>query len=539
MTESAPRPLTRRELRLADDATRRPVVAPATDVRQPAAPTVRRRDLRPGTTPPPAPRLPDATAPARAQRQVAPVDPTPAEVRATAHPAPAKGAAFGTAPAPAVVAVRRRDLRAADAACARPFALVTTPRPTPARRRTPTAAAKGLVTVALSGALVASGLSYLQADPTSSGLTGAAEAAAAERSAQLEARLSAARSDQASANRLTLQANAYAAQKRLEALAVAEEALLVASTAADGAEPVLGAEGLADLESAVAELSALVETAPAPEVATADRTAAPASRSGADLERTEAPVETPAEAPETTAPGTAAPVRPTTRTPAARVPAPEEVAAETATPTPSASAAALLALEVEAIDLDVTSDLLAAAATVGSLSQQVEQTAQEAAAAQEAARLAAEAAAAERERKIAAARSAENGAIPADVLCDVGFDSDVRLRCDAAEALEELNVAYRAEFGRDLEVTSSYRSYSAQVSTRASRGSLAATPGTSNHGLGLAVDLGGFGGVGQFTSPRYRWMKANAAEFGWYHPRIMEPGGGGPQEPWHWEFGQL
>ncbi|NCT90770.1 hypothetical protein GXB85_07395 [Cellulomonas sp. APG4] len=526
MTEPAPRPLTRRELRRAEDAVRRPAAVPAPTSTPHTAPpaVVRRRDLRAGT------------APATSREGHGP--------RATSS-GPRPGAAFVASPSSGAPAVRRRDLRSADASCTRPFALVAPAAPAaPARRRTPTAAAKGLVTVALSGALVASGLSYLQVDPTSSGLTGAAEAAAAERSAQLEARLAAARSDQASANRLTLQANAYAAQKRLEALAVAEEALLVASTAADGAAPVLGEEGLADLESAVAELSALVEKAPAPEVTVADRTTAPASRSGEDVERSPEPAETaeaPAPADDAGTAAAAPPVRPTTRTPAARVPAPEDPAADTApeTPTPSASSAALLALDTESIDLDVTSDLLAAAATVGTLSQQVEQTAQETAAAQEAARLAAEAAAAERERKIAVARDAGNGAIPADVLCDVGFDADVRLRCDAAEALERLNVAYRAEFGADLEVTSSYRSYSAQISTKASRGSLAATPGTSNHGLGLAVDLGGFGDVGQFSSPRYRWMKAHAAEFGWYHPRIMEPGGGGPQEPWHWEFGRL
>lgn len=509
MTEPAPRPLTRRELRLAESASPRPgaAPAPAPQGHGVTAAVVRRRDLRAGGTP----------------------APTAADAR---------GTAFVATVVPAGPTVRRRDLRSADAACGRrPFAVA--PVAGPARRRVPTTAAKGLVTVALSGALVASGLSYLQMDPTSPGLTGAAAAAATERSAQLEARLAAERSDQATANRLTLQANAYAAQKRLEALAVAEEALLVASTATDGAAPVLGAEGLADLEVAVAELSALVESAPAPEVTVAARTAEPASRSAGDVDRT-SPTSEPLD-PAASTLEAPAPVRAATRTPAAREPSAEQPTADTApeTVTPSAGTAALLALDTEAIDLELTTELLAAAATVGSLSEQVQLTAQQTLAAQEAARLAAEAAAAERERKIAVAKAADNGAIPADVLCGVSFDGDARMRCDAAEALERLNVAYRAEFGRDLDVTSSYRSYSAQVSTKASRGSLAASPGTSNHGLGLAVDFGDFGEVGQFSSPRYRWMKANAAEFGWHHPRIMEPGGGGPQEPWHWEFGEL
>ncbi len=130
-----------------------------------------------------------------------------------------------------------------------------------------------------------------------------------------------------------------------------------------------------------------------------------------------------------------------------------------------------------------------------------------------------------------------NGAIPAGELCPVPFAPGARLQCDAAAALADLNEAYRAEFGADLAVTSSYRTYEAQVALKATKGGLAATPGTSNHGWGLAVDLGGIGGLGQFDSPRYRWLKANAERYGWHHPRVMEPGGSGPQEPWHWEFG--
>ena len=75
------------------------------------------------------------------------------------------------------------------------------------------------------------------------------------------------------------------------------------------------------------------------------------------------------------------------------------------------------------------------------------------------------------------------------------------------------------------------------MSLRATKGGLAAVPGTSNHGWGIAVDLGGIGGLGDFGEPGYRWLQEHAADYGWYHPRVMEPGGGGPQEPWHWEFG--
>lgn len=131
----------------------------------------------------------------------------------------------------------------------------------------------------------------------------------------------------------------------------------------------------------------------------------------------------------------------------------------------------------------------------------------------------------------------ENGRIPAELLCAPAFAPTALLRCDAAAALEAVNEAYRADFGEDLVITSAYRTYEQQAILRIAKGWLAAPAGLSNHGLGVAVDLGGFGGLGQFDSPRYRWMLENGEQFGWVHPEAMRPGGGGPPEPWHFEFG--
>lgn len=130
-----------------------------------------------------------------------------------------------------------------------------------------------------------------------------------------------------------------------------------------------------------------------------------------------------------------------------------------------------------------------------------------------------------------------NGRIPEALLCAPDFAPAALLRCDAAAALEAVNEAYRADFGEDLVITSGYRTFDQQAALRVSKGWLAAPAGQSNHGLGVAVDLGGFGGLGQFDSPRYRWMLENGEAFGWVHPEAMRPGGGGPPEPWHFEFG--
>lgn len=120
-----------------------------------------------------------------------------------------------------------------------------------------------------------------------------------------------------------------------------------------------------------------------------------------------------------------------------------------------------------------------------------------------------------------------NGFLPPDVLCPVAVGSGHRLRADAAAAFNALLAV------RPLCVTDSYRSYGAQVDVYARKPNLAAVPGTSNHGLGVALDL--CGGVETFGSEAHEWMKANAPRFGWIHPAWAGAGGSRP-EPWHWEF---
>jgi len=126
-----------------------------------------------------------------------------------------------------------------------------------------------------------------------------------------------------------------------------------------------------------------------------------------------------------------------------------------------------------------------------------------------------------------------NGRIPASVMTDLSWAPGHRLRPDAAAQLERLNTAFRAEFGTNIHVTDSYRSFEAQVALRARVGRLAATPGTSNHGWAVAVDLGTR--INSFGTPQHRWMRENAPAFGWVLPSWARETGSLP-EPWHWEF---
>ncbi len=333
-----------------------------------------------------------------------------------------------------------------------------------------------------------------------------------------------------------------AALRRAKALDAATTALAAADDAIVQAGGVVGAETIDPLAAAASQLQELVAVAASPSVdvtavsptgvspTAVSPTAASPTATGPAADAAADPAigaaATPAGPTSTAADPTADPATP----PRITAPVPDVLAADAPTPVGTPPAA---------LDVATSDRLLEAAAQVIALADQLRQTALQVAAEQaaEAARVAAEQAAAHAlAQKIAAADAAPNGEIPADLLCSVSFDSEVLLRCDAAAALDQLDAAFRAHFGVHLAVTDSYRDYAGQVSARLSKGDLAATPGTSNHGRGLAVDLSGFGSVGQFDRPYYLWMAEHAQEYGWLHPAGMGPGGSGPLEPWHWEF---
>jgi zinc D-Ala-D-Ala carboxypeptidase len=126
-----------------------------------------------------------------------------------------------------------------------------------------------------------------------------------------------------------------------------------------------------------------------------------------------------------------------------------------------------------------------------------------------------------------------NGQFPASALCPLYAFPDQSLSRDAAIAFNAMSNAYQRQTGSALCVADSYRSFPEQIAIKLERPGLAATPGTSQHGLGLAVDL--CGGVQDFSAPAHLWMQRNAPLYGWFHPAWAEPSGVLP-EPWHWEF---
>ena len=130
-----------------------------------------------------------------------------------------------------------------------------------------------------------------------------------------------------------------------------------------------------------------------------------------------------------------------------------------------------------------------------------------------------------------AAVDGTNGGLADHSLCELWQEGEY-LRPDAAMSLSALNEAFRASFGRELCLVASYRDLSTQYELKASRGFYAASPGTSMHGWGLAIDL-----CSKETgdSDVYSWLWANAPSYGWQNPSWAQLGGS-KYEPWHWEF---
>lgn len=125
-----------------------------------------------------------------------------------------------------------------------------------------------------------------------------------------------------------------------------------------------------------------------------------------------------------------------------------------------------------------------------------------------------------------------NGRIPANALAPVSFARGQMMQAKASSALDRLNAAYRQQFGSNISITDSYRSLDRQIALKRTKGQMAATPGTSVHGLGLALDLGG--GINQATSAQHRWLQQNAPRFGFVNPAWARTKA--KFEPWHWEY---
>jgi D-alanyl-D-alanine carboxypeptidase len=117
-----------------------------------------------------------------------------------------------------------------------------------------------------------------------------------------------------------------------------------------------------------------------------------------------------------------------------------------------------------------------------------------------------------------------NGKIPSNALEKVGSTGH-KLWAPAAESLTKMMSDAKSQ-GVTIGITDSYRSYAEQVDVARrkglySQGGLAAKPGTSEHGWGMAADL-------DLNAKALSWMRANGEKYGFVENT--------PRESWHWAY---
>ena len=133
-------------------------------------------------------------------------------------------------------------------------------------------------------------------------------------------------------------------------------------------------------------------------------------------------------------------------------------------------------------------------------------------------------------------KSQANGKVSERMLVAIGWDKEKTLiSAPALNDLTRLNAAFTKKFGHNLDIDLAYRTRATQDYYWVELGPyIAARPGTSNHGWGLAIDTPETYNY-SFRGKYYKWLKANSKNFNWVHRKNLEEGS--PYaEAWHFEY---
>jgi hypothetical protein len=135
------------------------------------------------------------------------------------------------------------------------------------------------------------------------------------------------------------------------------------------------------------------------------------------------------------------------------------------------------------------------------------------------------------------------GTNPSDTIqiCNTNM-SKPYLHPNAAVSIKALNDAFKQKYGHMLYFQSCYRDIDGQQYARNKYGKGAAEVGTSNHGWGLAVDIGpnpkkdqgcdqGSSDLNAKEKEMCQWITDNAPKYGWKSGKDVVP-----SEQWHFEY---
>lgn len=127
-----------------------------------------------------------------------------------------------------------------------------------------------------------------------------------------------------------------------------------------------------------------------------------------------------------------------------------------------------------------------------------------------------------------------NGNLPRSAMAPLPwFDThgnELWLVTAAARQLTALDAEFVAQFGHHIDVDITYRDYCTQLAMEQYYGyPRAARAGSSNHGLGRAIDIWEWPDQYGYGTPQHTWLAENGPRFGWYE---QPPGG----EYWHFDY---
>lgn len=135
-----------------------------------------------------------------------------------------------------------------------------------------------------------------------------------------------------------------------------------------------------------------------------------------------------------------------------------------------------------------------------------------------------------------------NGKVSSSMLVAIPWDKEKTLiAAPAVKDLTRLNAAFKKKFGKNLDIDLAYRTYDTQKYYYSELGPyIAAKPGTSNHGWGLAIDVPESRDY-SFSGKYYKWLKTNSHKYNWVHRKNLEEFRANETknpyaEPWHFEY---
>lgn len=124
---------------------------------------------------------------------------------------------------------------------------------------------------------------------------------------------------------------------------------------------------------------------------------------------------------------------------------------------------------------------------------------------------------------------------------DRGFSlasSEIELTEDTFAAAKAMFIAAAADGVDGFILSSGYRSHEKQAEEYAKDPSIAARPGHSEHGSGLAFDVTAYGPRDFSQTPQYAWLYANCWDHGFIlrYPADKTEQTGIPAESWHYRY---